>query len=108
GNRPGPRAVLRPRPEGPAARGAQRHRARARRARAGAAAAALMLSRYRDSVRAWSDPLGRALFRLHLRPNHLTVAGLVASCVAAACFIAGQTKTAGLAPVPAGPRRPRA
>jgi soluble lytic murein transglycosylase len=61
-----------------------------------------MLGRYRDRVRAWSDPLGRALFRLHLRPNHLTVAGLVASCVAAACFIAGQTKTAGLVLIVAG------
>ena len=34
-----------------------------------------MLGRYRDRVREWSDPLGRVLFRLHLRPNHLTVAG---------------------------------
>ena len=61
-----------------------------------------MLSRYRDRVRSWSDPLGRFLFRLHLRPNHLTVAGLVASCVAAACFTAGQTKTAGLVLIAAG------
>ena len=61
-----------------------------------------MLGRYRDRVRAWSDPVGRALFRLHLRPNHLTVAGLAASFVAAGCFIAGQTKTAGLVLMLAG------
>jgi soluble lytic murein transglycosylase len=61
-----------------------------------------MLGRYRDSVRAWSDPFGRLLFRLRLRPNHLTVAGLAASFVAAACFIAGQTKTAGLVLIVAG------
>ena len=42
-----------------------------------------MLGRYRDTVRAWSDPFGRGLLRLHLRPNHLTVAGLAASLVAA-------------------------
>src|SRR3989454_359576 len=38
-----------------------------------------MLGRYRDRVRAWSDPFGRVLFRLRLRPNHLTVAGLAGS-----------------------------
>jgi soluble lytic murein transglycosylase len=61
-----------------------------------------MLGRYRDTVRAWSDPAGRVLFRLHLRPNHLTVAGLAASLVAAGCFIAGQTRTAGLVLIVAG------
>jgi soluble lytic murein transglycosylase len=61
-----------------------------------------MLGRYRDSVRAWSDPVGRVLFRLRLRPNHLTVAGLAASLVAAGCFIAGQTRTAGLVLILAG------
>ncbi|HZF02730.1 MAG TPA: transglycosylase SLT domain-containing protein [Patescibacteria group bacterium] len=61
-----------------------------------------MLGRYRDSVRAWSDPFGRVLFRLRLRPNHLTVAGLAASLVAAGCFIAGQTRTAGLVLIVAG------
>jgi soluble lytic murein transglycosylase len=55
-----------------------------------------MLSRYRERVRAWSDPFGRVLFRLRLRPNHLTLAGLIASCVAGGCFVAGQTRTAGL------------
>jgi soluble lytic murein transglycosylase len=61
-----------------------------------------MLGRYRDTVRAWSDPAGRFLFRFRLRPNHLTVAGLAASCVAAGCFIAGQVKTAGLVLMLAG------
>ncbi len=61
-----------------------------------------MLSRYRDTVRSWSDPVGRVLFRLHLRPNHLTVAGLGASLVAAGCFIGGQTRTAGCVLIVAG------
>jgi soluble lytic murein transglycosylase len=61
-----------------------------------------MLGRYRETVRVWSDPVGRFLFRLRLRPNHLTVAGLVASMVAASCFIAGQTRTAGLVLILAG------
>ncbi|HEV8472244.1 MAG TPA: transglycosylase SLT domain-containing protein [Methylomirabilota bacterium] len=61
-----------------------------------------MLGRYRDSVRAWSDPVGRALFRLRLRPNHLTLCGLVASIVAAGCFIAGQTRWAGVVLIMAG------
>src|SRR2546426_1950265 len=61
-----------------------------------------MLGRYRDRVRAWSDPFGRVLFRLRLRPNHLTVAGLAASLVAAGCFIAGQTRTAGFVLIVAG------
>src|SRR5207247_5965209 len=103
GDRPGPRHLLRPRPQGPAARGPRRHRARPRGPRAGAAPADLMLGRYRDRVRAWSDPFGRVLFRLRLRPNHLTVAGLAASLVAAGCFIAGQTRTAGLVLIVAGP-----
>ena len=61
-----------------------------------------MLGRYRDTVRAWSDPIGRVLFRLRLRPNHLTMAGLGASMVAAGCFIAGQTRTAGIVLIVAG------
>jgi len=54
-----------------------------------------MLGRYRDRVRQWSDPVGRALFRLRLRPNHLTVIGLVVSFFAAAGFIAGHVRWAG-------------
>ncbi len=55
-----------------------------------------MLSRYREPVRAWTDPVGRALFRLRLRPNHLTVAGLGVSLLAAAAFVTGQTRTGGV------------
>jgi peptidoglycan lytic transglycosylase len=54
-----------------------------------------MLSRHREAVRLWSDPVGRALFRLRLRPNHLTVIGLVVSFFAAAAFISGHVRGAG-------------
>ncbi len=55
-----------------------------------------MLSRYRESLRAWTAPIGYALFRLHLRPNHLTLAGLGVSLLAASAFVAGRTRSAGL------------
>jgi soluble lytic murein transglycosylase len=55
-----------------------------------------MLSRYRETIRVWSDPVGRVLFRLHLRPNHLTLAGLGVSLLAAAGFVTGRTRLAGL------------
>src|SRR5262245_39369140 len=61
-----------------------------------------MLSRYRDSVRSWTDPVGRLLFRLHLRPNHLTLCGLGVSLLAAACFVAGRTRLAGVLLILAG------
>ena len=61
-----------------------------------------MLGRYRDDLRAWSDPVGRGLFRLRLRPNHLTVMGLAVSLLAAAAFIAGHTQGAGLLLILAG------
>ena len=54
-----------------------------------------MLSRYRSTTRLWSDPVGRALFRLRLRPNHLTVMGLVVSLGAAAAFIIGHVRLGG-------------
>jgi soluble lytic murein transglycosylase len=54
-----------------------------------------MLSRYREPVRAWTDPIGHALFRLRLRPNHLTLAGLAVSFLAAGAFVAGRTRLAG-------------
>jgi soluble lytic murein transglycosylase len=54
-----------------------------------------MLSRYRDAIRARTDPIGLALFRLRLRPNHLTVAGLGVSLLAAAAFVTGRTRLAG-------------
>jgi soluble lytic murein transglycosylase len=54
-----------------------------------------VLSRYKDSLRGWTDPVGLALFRLRLRPNHLTVAGLGVSLLAAGAFVAGRTRLAG-------------
>jgi len=61
-----------------------------------------MLGRYRDSVRAWSDPVGRALFRLRLRPNHLTMCGLVVSACAGAAFVFGHVRLAGVLLILAG------
>ena len=61
-----------------------------------------MLGRYRDQARSWTDPVGRLLFRLRLRPNHLTVCGLGVSLLAAACFVAGRTRLAGLLLILAG------
>jgi soluble lytic murein transglycosylase len=61
-----------------------------------------MLGRYRDSVRSWTDPVGLLLFRLNLRPNHLTLCGLGVSLLAAACFVAGRTRTAGVLLILAG------
>ena len=61
-----------------------------------------MLGRYRDTVRYWSDPVGRTLFRLRMRPNHLTVIGLVVSLFAAGAFIAGHLRSASLLLIAAG------
>lgn len=61
-----------------------------------------MLGRYREPVRAWTDPVGRALFRLRLRPNHLTVIGLGVSFLAATAFVAGRMRAAGLLLIVAG------
>ncbi|MEK7387397.1 MAG: CDP-alcohol phosphatidyltransferase family protein, partial [candidate division NC10 bacterium] len=61
-----------------------------------------MLGRYREPVRAWTDPVGRALFRLRLRPNHLTVIGLGVSFLAATAFVAGRVRAAGLLLILAG------
>jgi len=61
-----------------------------------------MLSRYRDSLRLWTDPVGRLLLRLHLRPNHLTVCGLGVSVATAIAFASGQTRLAGVLLVLAG------
>jgi soluble lytic murein transglycosylase len=55
-----------------------------------------MLSRYRDSLRTWTDPVGYALYRLRLRPNHLTLAGLGVSLLAASAFVAGRVRVAGV------------
>lgn len=61
-----------------------------------------MLSRYRESVRAWSDPIGRSLFRLRLRPNHLTMCGLLVSACAGAAFVFGHVRLAGVLLILAG------
>jgi soluble lytic murein transglycosylase len=55
-----------------------------------------MLSRYRDTISVWTDPVGRALFRLRLRPNHLTLFGFVVSLGAAAAFVGARTRLAGV------------
>src|SRR3989442_5205504 len=61
-----------------------------------------MLSRYRDNLRLWTDPVGRLLLRLHLRPNHLTVCGLGVSVATAVAFASGRTRLAGVLLVLAG------
>src|SRR2546427_12842491 len=61
-----------------------------------------MLSRYRESLRLWTDPVGRVLLRLHLRPNQLTVCGLGLSLLTAAAFASGRPRPAGLLLVLAG------
>jgi soluble lytic murein transglycosylase len=61
-----------------------------------------MLGRYRQTARLWSEPIGRALFRLHLRPNHLTVMGLAVSLLAAAAFVTGHVRVGGLLVLLAG------
>ena len=37
-----------------------------------------MLSHYKECLHGVSDPVARLLLRAHLRPNQLTVAGLMA------------------------------
>ncbi|MBI2219476.1 MAG: transglycosylase SLT domain-containing protein [Candidatus Rokubacteria bacterium] len=54
-----------------------------------------MLSRYREPVRVWTDPIGRLLWRAHLRPNHLTLLGFGVSLLAAAAFVLGELRSAG-------------
>jgi CDP-diacylglycerol--glycerol-3-phosphate 3-phosphatidyltransferase len=49
-----------------------------------------MLSHYKDRVARWTDPLGRPLLALRLRPNHLTVLGLGVSLLAALSFVRGR------------------
>ena len=61
-----------------------------------------MLGRYRDTIRAWSDPVGRALVRLRLRPNHLTMCGLLVSACAGSAFVFGHVRLAGLLLILAG------
>src|SRR5262249_32814380 len=61
-----------------------------------------VLSRYRETLRGWTAPIGYVLFRLHLRPNHLTLAGLGVSLLAASAFVTGRTRSAGVLLILAG------
>jgi len=61
-----------------------------------------MLSRYRDSVRFWTDPVGRGLLQLHLRPNQLTLCGFGVSLVTAAAFASGRARLGGVLLMVAG------
>lgn len=62
-----------------------------------------MLGRYREPVRSWIDPIGRALYRhLHLRPNHLTLIGLGVSLLAATAFIGARIRAGGVLLILAG------
>lgn len=54
-----------------------------------------MLGRYKPHVGRVSDPIARVLVRLRLRPNQLTVLGLVASFGAAAAFVADRHRLGG-------------
>ncbi len=54
-----------------------------------------MLSHYKDRIAGWADPMARLLFRLKLRPNHLTILGLGASLLAAYAFARGAQRVAG-------------
>src|SRR5262249_5992103 len=60
------------------------------------------LSRYRERAQAWTEPIGRGLVLLHLRPNHLTLIGFGVSLVAAAAFVAGHIHTGGVLLLVAG------
>lgn len=61
-----------------------------------------MLGRYRDRVDRWSEPAARLLFRIRLRPNSLTVLGLLFSILAALAFAANQVRTGALLLLAAG------
>jgi CDP-diacylglycerol--glycerol-3-phosphate 3-phosphatidyltransferase len=54
-----------------------------------------MLSRIRPRLGVWTDPIGHVLLRLHLRPNHLTMLGLVVSVMAALAFASARVRLAG-------------
>ncbi len=61
-----------------------------------------MLSHYKDRFARCTDPLARALLRLRLRPNHLTVLGLGVSCLAALSFARGRERWGGALLILAG------
>jgi CDP-diacylglycerol--glycerol-3-phosphate 3-phosphatidyltransferase len=51
-----------------------------------------MLRHYKASLTRLADPLARALLRAHVRPNHLTMVGLVVSILAAWALAQGQLR----------------
>lgn len=52
-----------------------------------------MLSHHREAFHALADPVARVLLRAHVRPNHLTLAGLGVSAVAAHALAGGRSGT---------------
>lgn len=52
-----------------------------------------MLSRHREAFHALADPVARVLLRAHVRPNHLTLAGLGVSALAAHALAGGRLRT---------------
>lgn len=52
-----------------------------------------MLSHYKTPFQRLGDPVARALFRAHVRPNHLTVVGLGVSILAAFALAQGRLRT---------------
>jgi len=51
-----------------------------------------MLSHYKASLTRLGDPVARALLRVHVRPNHLTMVGLGVSIVAACALAQGRLR----------------
>jgi CDP-diacylglycerol--glycerol-3-phosphate 3-phosphatidyltransferase len=58
------------------------------------------MERIRNTVHDWLEaglaPLARALLRLHVRPNQITVAGVILNLVAAGLIVSGDLVAAGL------------
>ncbi|HET7874783.1 MAG TPA: CDP-alcohol phosphatidyltransferase family protein [Methylomirabilota bacterium] len=54
-----------------------------------------MLTHYKAPVQRMADPVARVLFRLRVRPNHLTVLGLGVSVLAAWAFAIGRLRVGG-------------
>lgn len=61
-----------------------------------------MLRHYKASLTRLADPLARALLRAHVRPNHLTMVGLVVSILAAWALAQGQLRIGAVLLVLAG------
>jgi CDP-diacylglycerol--glycerol-3-phosphate 3-phosphatidyltransferase len=55
-----------------------------------------MLSHYKTSFQRFGDPVARVLLRAHVRPNHLTVAGLGVSILAALALAQGRLRVGAL------------